>query len=190
MISLPLRSIQNVLGSVDQDVGDLLVVYQRLERPQAQQLIAHLVDQALTIGFGQKPILFFEDLDDGGGDFGRGPFRIEAPELYHVELFEQAVVNLEFELAQLVDRRVSGPARSAHAEREQRGLDGGVGNRVGDPIGQPRRVSLLVAGGLRGSLVISRCVLVHLPILPYPVGSRAQENNSQSCVTTSRKGRL
>ena len=38
------------LGTVDQDVGDRRVAHQRLERPQAECLVQHLVDQPLALG--------------------------------------------------------------------------------------------------------------------------------------------
>jgi hypothetical protein len=43
------RSTNTVLEPVDQDVGDRLVLQQRLERPQAEQLVEHLGHQAFAL---------------------------------------------------------------------------------------------------------------------------------------------
>ena len=50
--------------AVDQDVGDVVVLKQRLERAEAQHVAGGGFDQALPIGLGQQQVILFDQFVD------------------------------------------------------------------------------------------------------------------------------
>ena len=55
--------------AVDQDVGDGRVLEQRLERPEAEQLVEDVADQLLALGLVERLVLLRELLVDDVADF-------------------------------------------------------------------------------------------------------------------------
>ena len=50
--------------TVDQDVGDVVVLEQRFERAEAEHVAGGGLDQAFAIGFGQQQMLFVDQFVD------------------------------------------------------------------------------------------------------------------------------
>ena len=61
---------EHLIVAVDQDVGDRRILEQRLERPEAEQLVEHVADELLALGLVERLVLLRELLGDDVADFG------------------------------------------------------------------------------------------------------------------------
>ena len=96
----------NLVVSVDQDIGDLIVPQKRLERPESEQLVFDFFYKMSLVGVGEQPSLVVENGGDRLGDFLRGEHRLEAFKPRNVEHLEQTIVDSELELLKSLGLRV------------------------------------------------------------------------------------
>ena len=88
--------------AVDQDVGDRRVLEQRLERPEAEQLVEDVADQLLALGMVERVVLLGQLLGDDVADFGLDLLARHLVERLQVDEVEQPLVKLDLELGMLV----------------------------------------------------------------------------------------
>ncbi len=67
-LDLPLALDPELVERVAHDLGDAVVGEQRLERPVAERVLEHLLDEALALNRRDPDVLAFEDFVDGGAD--------------------------------------------------------------------------------------------------------------------------
>src|SRR5260370_41713275 len=103
--------------AVDEDVSDRIVTEQRLERPEAEQLVLQFLDQAAAVGIGKQAALFVKDVVDCGGDLYREHRGLEGFEFRHVDSLEQLVVDLDLEASRAVRDRILAPAHGRADKR-------------------------------------------------------------------------
>ena len=61
---------EHLVVSIDQNVGDRRVLEQRLQRPETEKLVQHVVHQLLALGVVQRVVLLGQFLGDDIADFG------------------------------------------------------------------------------------------------------------------------
>ena len=88
--------------AVDQDVGDRRILEQRLERPEAEQLVEHVADQLLALGMVERVVLLGQLFGDDVADFSLDLLARHLLERLQVDEVEQPLVKLDLELGMLV----------------------------------------------------------------------------------------
>src|ERR1700687_6067222 len=104
-------------GTIDEDVGYLVVPQQRLQRPQAEQLVLDLFNQPRPIGVGEQPALLVQELANRDVALLRGHVGLQALQARDIERLEQPVVHRELELLEAVCHRAAlalGGLRANH----------------------------------------------------------------------------
>ena len=109
----------DLAGPVDQDIGDLIVPQQRLQRSESEQLVLDLLDEASLVGVGEQPALLVENVGDGLGHFLRGQRRLQAFQPRDVQRLEQAVVHRELELLKALGLHVADGALAIAAAHQR-----------------------------------------------------------------------
>ncbi len=89
---------EHAVVAVDQDVGDRRVLEQRLERPEAEQFVEHVVDQLLALGMVERVVLLGQLLEDDVADFVLDLLARHGFERGQVDEVEQALVQLDLEV--------------------------------------------------------------------------------------------
>ena len=107
---------EDLLGTVDHDVADLVILEQELERAETEGLVEDLVDQALAFVAIQQRVLGIAEMLDDGPDLVAQGLRVHLADPVHVEPVHELDVNMPFERLVLLDGRVDlldrfGPSR-------------------------------------------------------------------------------
>src|SRR6202162_5280825 len=85
----------DLMRAVDHDVGYGFLAQQRVQWPEAEQLVFDLLHQAIAIDIGQQASIFAENIRNRGDDFRRNQRGLERFQLRDVDGLEQPVVNLD-----------------------------------------------------------------------------------------------
>ena len=83
---------------VDHDVGDVVAGKQRLERTEAEDVVADVVEQVLLLGDRQHQILDRDDLVDDVADFLARALRVELGERREIDRLDQRAEDQRFGL--------------------------------------------------------------------------------------------
>src|SRR5271163_1687489 len=110
----------HLVVAVDQDIGDLIVPQQRLQRSETQQLVLDLFDQVILVGISEQPAFIVEDGGDGLGHFLRRQHGLEALEPRDVQRLEQPVVDGQLQLLKAFGLRIFD--RTLRAAAHERAL--------------------------------------------------------------------
>src|SRR5208337_1899380 len=107
---------ENLLGTIDHDVADLVILEQELERAEAEGLVEDLVDQALAFVAVQQRVLGIAEMLDNGADLVAQGLRVHLADPVHVEPVHELDVDMPLERHVLLDGRVYlldrfGPSR-------------------------------------------------------------------------------
>ena len=77
------------VGPVDHDVGDVVARQQRLERPEAEHVVADVVEQVLLLGDRQHEVLDRDDLVDDVANFLARALGIELGQRRQIDRLDQ-----------------------------------------------------------------------------------------------------
>ena len=102
-------------GPVDQDVADRRVLEQHLQRPQAEGLVEHLLDQPLAFVAIQQRVFGVAQVLDDQADLAAQHVALQFADLGQVELVDQLAVDALFECVEFLGL---GPRRPS-VRREQ-----------------------------------------------------------------------
>ena len=94
-------------GAVDHDVGDVVAGEQRLERPEAENVVADVLEQVLLLGDRHHDVLERDDVVDDVADFLARRFDVEAGELRQVDGVDQGGEDRRLDVVEVL--------RAAHA---------------------------------------------------------------------------
>ena len=97
---------EDLLGAVDHDVADLVVLEQELERTEAEGLVEDLVDQTLPLVAVQERVLGVAEVLDHAPDLVAQRLRVHLADPVHVEPVDQPHVDMALERLVLLDGRV------------------------------------------------------------------------------------
>ena len=97
---------EDLLGTIDHDVADLVILEQELERAETEGLVKDLVDQALAFVAVQQWVLGIAELLDDAPDLVAQGLRVHLADPVHVEPVHELDVNMPFERLVLLDGRV------------------------------------------------------------------------------------
>ena len=86
---LPPTSMKVRVGAVDHDVGDVVARQQRLERAEAEHVVADVVEQVFLLGDRQHEVLDRDDLVDDVADFFARALLIELRQRREVDRLDQ-----------------------------------------------------------------------------------------------------
>ena len=139
LLDAPLLLDEDHLGAVDHDVGDLLVLQEQLQRPEAERLVEDLVDEPLALVAVQERVLGVAEVLDDAADLAAERGRVHLADPVHVEPVDELHVDVQLErLVGLVGRvRLLGgrPAPvgggGGGGAADGAGGGGGVGARAG-----------------------------------------------------------
>ena len=92
-LHLPVPLDIDVLGTVDQDVGDLAILQQHLQRAQAKRLVQHLVDQPFALAAIQQRVFGVAEMLDDQADFAPQRIALQLAHLVQIELVDKLAVN-------------------------------------------------------------------------------------------------
>ena len=125
--------------AVDQDVGDVVVLQQRLERPEAQHVAGGGFDQAHPIGLGQQQMILIDQLVDDRVHLRQQRRVARVFELGDVDSLEQQILNLALErletlLADVLGGRNRLLARVGGEERRPGRRGAPVARRLADDL--------------------------------------------------------
>ncbi len=111
-------------GAVDHDVGDVVAGEQRLERAEAENVVADVLEQVFLLGDGHDDVLERDDVVDDVADFLARRLGIEAGELRQVDGVDEGGEDGRLDVVEIL--------RAAHAPLTARGaraLIGAAGRR-------------------------------------------------------------
>ena len=100
--------------SVDQDIGDRRVLQERLDRPQAQQLVEDVANERLALLVVERLVLLRQFLVDDIADFGLDLLARHLVECLQIDDVQQPLVKLDLEIGM----RVPVGERSRVADRD------------------------------------------------------------------------
>ena len=103
-------------GAVDHDVGDVVAGEQRLERPEAENVVADVLEQVLLLGDRHHDVLERDDVVDDVADFLARRFDIEAGELRQVDGVDQGGEHRRLDVVEIL-RAADAVAGSARTRR-------------------------------------------------------------------------
>ena len=109
----------HLLVGVDEDVVDVRVAEQRLERAEAEDLVEDVAEDLLALGHADRRGFLGHQLEHERADFGFGALPIDGGQRLEIQAVQQLLVNVRLELDVLRARRV-GPARDRPAGRRPR----------------------------------------------------------------------
>ena len=95
----------DVLVGVDQDVADRRVAQQRLERPEAEDLVDDVGEDRLALGHAERHALFGDQVEEQRADFRLGARALGRGERLEVQPVEQLPVDVGLQLEVLRPRR-------------------------------------------------------------------------------------
>ena len=107
-------------GAVDHDVGDVVAGEQRLERPEAENVVADVLEQVLLLGNRHHDVLERDDVVDDVADFLARRFDIEAGELRQVDGVDQGREDRRLDVVEILraaDAVAGGRADAARLGR-------------------------------------------------------------------------
>ena len=87
----------NVLGAVDQDIADRVVLKQKLQRAQAERLVEDLFNQTLAFGAVEEGLLGVAEVLDDETDLAAENVPLQLADLVQVELVHEFSVDLPLE---------------------------------------------------------------------------------------------
>ena len=105
---------------VDEDVADRRVGEERLKRAESEQLVAHLLDQALALDRGERRALDVQEVFGEARDLGVELFRLQLAELLQVHPVDDGAVQARLHLLEdllAVDDLFLARAVAASCER-------------------------------------------------------------------------
>ena len=105
--------MNTLLVGVDQDVGDLGVLHQRLERAQAEDLVQHLADQRFPLLEVERDRLLGDEVVDHLADRLDDLLPLELVEVRQVEPLDQPPVDPALDLLEVMLRSPRRPAAAA-----------------------------------------------------------------------------
>jgi hypothetical protein len=106
----PVALDEDLLVGIDQNVGDRVVLQERLERPEPEEFVEDFVDQLVALAQVERPVFLDQQLADHLADLPAkllGRHLVDDRKIEHVE---QALVQRDLEVGQLRGRF---PARRA-----------------------------------------------------------------------------
>ena len=192
--SRPFRSMKTCLPGVHQDVGDLGILDQRLQRSQAEDLVQHLADQRLTLVEVERDHLLGDQVVDHLPDRLDDLVPAHPVQTGEVEPLDQPAVDPALDLLEVMRcragprRRLSGAPRARRAGRPgperwapalPRSPKAGVPSTGGQPGERSRsdwrsfgsllrvlasRPSSLPSGAVRARRVPRPCLLRRIPV--------------------------
>src|SRR2546430_8105891 len=97
--------------TVDEDVGDVAVLEELLERAQPEDLVADLLDQPLALEPRQIGRIGLQEALEGGADVLLGLRAVERGERHQVEALEELAVHAQLQLLQPLSYRRAAALR-------------------------------------------------------------------------------
>ena len=91
----------DVLRRVDQDVGDRRVGEERLERPEAEQLVADFFDETLALVRRERRVFRQQQFFGEPRDFGVKLFGLEQPELRQIHAVDDRAMQARLDLLKI-----------------------------------------------------------------------------------------
>ena len=88
----------DLVEAVDQDVGDGRFLEERLQRPQAEDLIEHLLDDPVLLGRGHGHALVHQQALDDAADLGTHAVLGNRRDAFQVQHADQLAMNLALQL--------------------------------------------------------------------------------------------
>ena len=111
----------DVLVGVDEDVVDRRVAQQRLERPEAEDLVEDVAEDLLAFGDADRRVLLGHQLEDERADFAFGALPIHRGQRLEVQPVEQLAMDVALQLDVLRARRMGRAGRRRRAGRQAAG---------------------------------------------------------------------
>ena len=112
---LPPTSMKVRCGAVDHDVGDVVARQQRLERAEAEHVVADVVEQVFLLGDRQHEILDRDDLVDDVADFFARALLVELGQRRQIDRLDQRAedhrLGLEIAVRALIGLRIGARRR-------------------------------------------------------------------------------
>ncbi len=100
----------DLLGTVDQDVGDQRVSEERLERPEPRDLVYDLLDQSFTAHRIEFDLLMLHELGDGLPDLlGQRPLIFDLAQRRQVHVLDDLAVKSDLQLVEWGQARRTWP---------------------------------------------------------------------------------
>ena len=93
----PLFFDENLLGAVDHDVGDLLVLQKKFERTESERLVENLAHEALALVAVEERILGVAEILDNPSDFIPKGVGVHLVDPVHIEPVNETHVNVALE---------------------------------------------------------------------------------------------
>ncbi len=115
----------DLLVGVDQDVADRRVAQQRLERPEAEDLVDDVAEDHLALGHAERHALFGDQVEQQRADLRLGARPLGRRERLEVQAVEQLAVDVGLQLEVLRPRRFRRAVAAGAA-----GGDGGFSERL------------------------------------------------------------
>src|SRR5688572_13678426 len=101
----------DLVSAVDEDVADRGIAEQRLDGPEADDLVDDLLDDLLALVLTQRRLLRAQELDDGGADLPRQlRLVLHLLQRFEVEPLDQPPVEIDLELLDGTERRLLASA--------------------------------------------------------------------------------
>jgi hypothetical protein len=101
----------DLLIGVHQDVAHRRVAEQRLQRPEAEDLVDYVAEDGVPLAHAERGALLRNQVEQQRPDLGLRPRPLRRRERFEVQAVEQLPVNVRFELDVLRPRRLgTGPA--------------------------------------------------------------------------------
>ena len=145
-------------GAVHHDVGDVVARKQRLERAEAEHVVADVVEQFFLLGDRHHDVLDRDDLVDDVADFLARAIGIEARQLRQIDRLDQRAEDdaldlvIGFRAARIDRRHVDGRRRAGRRRRrDQRRAQPVRGNRRAAGFHRRRRRRLRHRAGCAGA---------------------------------------
>ena len=104
--ALPLD--EDVAIGVHEDVADRRIAEQRLERPEAEDVVEHLGEERLALGQAERRRLFREQQSEQRSDLAFGAGAIGVGQRFEIQPIQQLLVNRRAKLEILLTGRLMG----------------------------------------------------------------------------------
>ncbi len=115
----------DLIEPVDEDVGDVGVAQQRLERTETEQLVEHVDDERFALGQAERrrPRLALDQLHDERADLRLGILASHARQTFEVQAIQQLLMDPRLQLLIVAESGLRGAPRSVPQEWNSSGHD-------------------------------------------------------------------